>query len=232
VVPVERILLLEDETELAEPLGRVLHQEGYWVDLAHDGTTAHTYWQTQRPYSLLILDWMVPPPTGLELCTLLRQAGDDTPVLFLTARDTLDDRVCGLDAGADDYLVKPFELRELLARVRALLRRRQSTPSTVLCWQDLRLDLDNRLAYRGQQCVSLSEKEMTLLALFLQHPTELLTHEFIAKQLWPGQRVVNRNLLAAQIRLLRRKIEHPGEPSLIQTIYGQGYCLRPLASAQ
>jgi len=227
---VEHILLLEDETELADPLGRVLRQEGYQVDLAHDGLTAQAYWQRQRPYDLLILDWMVPPPTGLELCRLLRQAGDDTPVLFLTARDTLDDRVGGLDAGADDYLVKPFELRELLARVRALLRRRQSTPSTVLCWQDLRLDLENRLAYRGQQWISLSEKETTLLALFLKHPTELLSHEFIARQLWPGQPGVNRNLLAAQIRLLRRKIEHAGEASLIQTIYGQGYRLRPVTS--
>lgn len=228
----EHILLLEDETELADPLSHILRQEGYRVDVAYDGETAQTYWQTRRPYHLLILDWLVPPPTGLELCQQLRQAGDETPVLFLTARDTVDDRVCGLDAGADDYLVKPFELRELLARVRALLRRRHTIGCTapILCWQDLRLDVEGRLLYRGQQCICLSEKETALLALFLKHPTELLSHELIASQLWPDQPCVNRNLLAAQIRLLRRKIEHTDEPSLIQTVYGQGYRLRPVAA--
>lgn len=224
-----RILFAEDEVELAEPLGRLLEQEGYQVDLAHNGTIALEHWQTLvttgQGYDLVILDWMLPAPSGLEICRQLRRQGDSTPVLFLTARDTLDDRVTGLDAGADDYLVKPFELRELLARIRALLRRHSVgvSSTSLLKVADLELDLDNRMAYRGDRRIPLSDKETALLAYLMEHPQQLLEHEQIQAHLWPEQSSQNRNVLAAQIRLLRRKIEQPEDVPLIHTVYGHGY---------
>ncbi|MDG2992348.1 response regulator transcription factor [Candidatus Synechococcus calcipolaris G9] len=224
-----KILFAEDEVELAEPLGRLLEQEGYQVDLAHTGTTALEHWQTListgQGYDLVILDWMLPGPSGLEICRQLRRQGDQTPVLFLTARDTLDDRVAGLDAGGDDYLVKPFELRELLARIRALLRRHlpgQSSLSLIKV-ADLELDMDNRIAYRGDRPIPLSDKETALLAYLMEHPQQLLPHEDIQAHLWPDQPPPNRNVLAAQIRLLRRKIEQLEDVPLIHTVYGHGY---------
>lgn len=184
-----RILLVDDEAELTTPLSRVLQQEGYAVDLAQDGEQGLEL-ARRSSYHLLILDWMMPKISGIELCQALRQQGDRTPVLFLTAKDTVDDRVEGLDAGADDYLVKPFELRELLARVRALLRRPTNltapdtaggAPSTgtLLIFEDLELDPDNRTARRRGRRIDLSEKETLLLTYLMQHPAELLTHEAI-----------------------------------------------------
>ncbi|HYX16135.1 MAG TPA: response regulator transcription factor, partial [Nostoc sp.] len=157
-----RILLVDDEVELTEPLSRLLTREGYIVDAAYDGTSGNEHAQTGS-YDLLILDWMLPGKTGLEICQQLRCQGKTTPVLFLTAKDTLDDRVQGLDAGADDYLVKPFELRELLARVRALLRRSGSqtyeTTTGRLTVADLELDCENQVAYRQGRIIELSQKE-------------------------------------------------------------------------
>jgi OmpR-family two-component system manganese-sensing response regulator len=150
-------------------------------------------------------------------------------VLLLTAKDTLDDRVAGLDAGADDYLVKPFELRELLARVRALGRRSpqgSSPPSPPrLAFADLELDPDNRLAYRRGQAIDLSDKETSLLAYLLQHPQQVLSHGQIYRAVWGDQEVPSSNVLAAQMRLLRRKVEPKGSPALIHTVYGKGYRL-------
>lgn len=222
-----RILFAEDEVELAEPLGRILGQAGYAVQLVHDGAAALAV-LTDSPlngYDLVILDWMLPKVSGLEVCQQLRKMGNLTPVLFLTARDTLDDRVQGLDAGADDYLVKPFELRELLARVRALLRRQgTSTPAEpITSLGGLGLDRENRLAYRNGRVITLAEKEAQLLAYFLAHPQQVLTHDDIRTCLWPGDQPPSSNVLAAQIRLLRRKIEQPGETTLIHTVYGKGY---------
>ncbi len=222
-----QILFAEDEIELAEPLGRVLRQEGYQVQLVHDGASALLALQTAREgdYGLVILDWMLPQMSGIEVCQQLRAMGNTTPVLFLTARDTLDDRVQGLDAGADDYLIKPFELRELLARVRALLRRKGTgtTNTQVKAIGGLELDSENRLAYRHGRVMTLAEKEAQLLAYFLAHPQQLLTHEQIQAHLWPAEHPPSSNVLAAQIRLLRRKIEGPGETTLIHTVYGKGY---------
>jgi two-component system, OmpR family, manganese sensing response regulator len=224
-----RILLVEDEVELAEPLCRRLKQEGYQVELAYDGEVAlqqfHQHLSQGMPFDLLILDWMLPRLSGLAVCQQLRQQGQATPVLFLTAKDTLDDRVQGLDAGADDYLIKPFELRELLARVRALLRRVSADVPTVanLQVEDLVLDRDNQMAYRGGRTIALSEKEAQLLGFLIQHPQQLLSHDDIYQYLWPGEEKPGSNVLAAQIRLLRRKIEAPGEAVLIQTVYGKGY---------
>jgi OmpR-family two-component system manganese-sensing response regulator len=222
-----RILLVDDEIELADALRRQLTREGYEVDVASDGDQgarlAHG-----GGYGLLILDWMLPGQSGLEICQQVRSQGDTTPVLFLTAKDTIDDRVLGLDAGADDYLVKPFELRELLARVRALLRRPptlEASPPVAerLTVGDLELDVQNQVAYRRDRIIDLSEKESQLLAYFMRSANQLLTHKQIQDYLWGEGEQPSSNALAAQIRLLRRKIEAPGEYPLIHTVYGKGY---------
>lgn len=220
-----QILLVDDEVELTAPLSRVLTHEGYQVDVAYDGE-AGSQLAAQHNYDLLILDWMLPVKTGLEICQQLRRGGKTTPVLFLTAKDTVDDRVLGLDAGADDYLVKPFELRELLARVRALLRRSADihhTTSPRLQVADLELDCENQLAYRPGRIIELSEKETQLLEYFMRHTGQLLTHTQIHQHLWKDGEQPSSNVLAALIRLLRRKIEATGETQLVHTVYGKGY---------
>ena len=219
-----KILLVDDETELSDPLSRILSQEGYEVDVADDGAAGMEL-ALQNQYDLLILDWMLPHKSGLEVCRAVRSHSLATPVLFLTAKDTIDDRVDGLDAGADDYLVKPFELRELLARVRALLRRSTlETPnSDRLKVADLELDVEDRLAYRSGKAINLSEKEIELLTFFMQHPDRLLTHEEIYSHLWQADEQPSSNVLAALVRLLRRKIETKGQTQLIHTVYGKGY---------
>jgi OmpR-family two-component system manganese-sensing response regulator len=222
------ILLVDDEVELTDPLSRLLTREGYQVDVATDGDMGLTMAE-QGGYDLLILDWMLPGLSGLEICRRLRTRQDPTPVLFLTAKDTLDDRVDGLDAGADDYLIKPFELRELLARVRALGRRSAVIEgpalSPRLTFGDLDLDPANQLAYRQGQTIELSEKETALLAYLLRHPNQVLLHEQIYQAVWGDQDLPSSNVLAAQMRLLRRKIEPKGTAPLIHTIYGKGYRL-------
>lgn len=219
-----KILLVDDEIELSEPLSRILLQEGYEVDIADNGAAGMDL-ALKNQYDLLILDWMLPHHSGLEICREVRSRSLTTPVLFLTAKDTVDDRVDGLDAGADDYLVKPFELRELLARVRALLRRSSldNLNSDRLKIADLELDLENQVAYRQGKAINLSEKEIRLLQYFMQNPDRLLTHEEIYDYLWQGQEQPSSNVLAALIRLLRRKIEIESETALIHTIYGRGY---------
>lgn len=221
-----RILLVDDEVELTDPLSRVLTREGYEVDTAYDGEKG-SHLAAQGNYDLLILDWMLPGRSGLEICQQLRLSGKTTPVLFLTAKDTVDDRVQGLDAGADDYLVKPFELRELLARVRALLRRSGADVSHATSQRlqvaDLELDCENRLAYRQGRIIELSEKEGQLLEYFMRHTGQILTHTQIHQHLWKEEEQPSSNVLAALIRLLRRKIEAAGETPLVHTVYGKGY---------
>jgi len=227
-----RILLVDDEEELAEPLQRVLTNQGYVVDIANSGDRG---WELALvgEYDLLILDWMMPEKSGIEICRDLRQKGDITPVLILTAKDTLDDRVTGLDSGADDYLVKPFELRELLARVRALLRRapiaiaatsKPTNETTKLSYGDLELDRENQLVYRNQVAIALTEREYQLLEYFLLHPNQLLSHDQISQYIWKeGEDLPTSNALVAQIKLLRRKIDRDRQISLINTVYGKGY---------
>lgn len=221
-----KILLVDDEAALTEPLSRLLSREGYTVDVATDGRVGCQL-ATNNSYDLLILDWMLPHLTGLQICQQLRDRGDRTPVLFLTAKDTLDDRVIGLDAGADDYLVKPFELRELLARVRALLRRPPTldAPPTQFRLQvdDLELDVGNQLAYVKGKSIELSEKETKLLGYLMQNAGQVLAHDRIEAFLWGENTAPSSNVLAALVRLLRRKIEVKGSPELIQTVYGKGY---------
>ncbi|MDY6941367.1 MAG: response regulator transcription factor [Cyanobacteriota bacterium] len=227
-----RILLVDDEVELTEPLSRVLTREGYEVDVAHDGWEGSQL-AARGGYHLFVLDWMLPHLSGLEICQQVRSRADLTPVLFLTAKDTLDDRVIGLDAGADDYLVKPFELRELLARVRALLRRSRleeevfSNPTEPKCDRlqvaDLELDCENQVACRRGRTIELSQKESQLLEHFMRYPGQLLTHTEIYQHLWASATPPNSNVLPALIRLLRRKLSLPEEPDLIHTVYGKGY---------
>lgn len=219
-----QILLVDDERELTAPLSRVLTQEGYQVDVANNGVAGEEL-AAKNHYHLLILDWLMPEKSGLELCRSLRSRGDQTPVLFLTAKDTVDDRVAGLDVGADDYIVKPFELREFLARVRALIRRSvgEVPVNSRLKIADLEFDPDNQLAYRNGRTIELSEKEAQLLSYFMQFPQQLLTHQQIYQYLWGEESAPSSNVLAALVRLLRRKIETPGETPLIHTVYGKGY---------
>ncbi|MBD2690559.1 two-component system response regulator RppA [Anabaena catenula] len=221
-----RILLVDDEVELTDPLSRVLAREGYIVDAAYDGINGSQLAQAGS-YDLLILDWMLPGKTGLEICQELRHQAKTTPVLFLTAKDTLDDRVQGLDAGADDYLVKPFELRELLARVRALLRRSgvetYSTTTGRLVVADLELDIENQVAYRQGRIIELSQKESQLLQFLMENVGQLLTHAQIMQHLWQDEEQPGSNVIAALIRLLRRKVEVDNESTLIHTVYGKGY---------
>ncbi len=221
-----RILVVDDEIELTDPLSRVLTREGYNVDAAYDGNTGSQMVHAGN-YDLLILDWMLPGKTGLEICQELRKTDLTTPVLFLTAKDTLDDRVQGLDAGADDYLIKPFELRELLARVRALLRRHaaeaHTTAAQKLTVADLELDFENQIAYRQERVIELSAKENQLLKYFMENPGKLLTHTQIVDNLWEAGEKPNSNVIAALVRLLRRKIEVRGETQLIHSVYGKGY---------
>ncbi len=218
-----RILLVDDEVELTDPLSRLLQRQGYTVEIAADGQTGCDM-ALSNLYDLLILDWMLPGKSGLEICREVRSHAQTTPVLFLTAKDTLDDRVDGLDAGADDYLVKPFELRELLARVRALLRRPPTLEvQAVLQFADLTLNVDHQVASRGEHSIELSEKEVQLLGYLMRSPHQLLTHSQIYDAVWGKGAAPSSNALAAQMRLLRKKIEQPGQPILIHTVYGKGY---------
>ncbi|MDJ0678538.1 MAG: response regulator transcription factor [Xenococcaceae cyanobacterium MO_167.B52] len=220
-----KILLVDDEVELTDSLSKILSYEGYQIDIAHEGYKGIEL-ALQNNYDLLILDWMLPGKSGLEICQELRDHSLTTPVLFLTAKDTIDDRVIGLDAGADDYLIKPFELRELLARVRALLRRIPTIEHNVpekLKFGNLELDQDNQLVYRSGKAIELSEKELELLEYFMSNSGQLLTHEEIYNHLWKNNSKPSSNVVAALIRLLRRKVEVKGEPNLIHTVYGKGY---------
>ncbi|MDJ0532178.1 MAG: response regulator transcription factor [Xenococcaceae cyanobacterium MO_207.B15] len=220
-----KILLVDDEIELTDPLSKILSHEGYQVDITHDGELGIQL-ALENNYDLLILDWMLPNKSGLEICQQVRNHDLTTPVLFLTAKDTIDDRVIGLDAGADDYIIKPFELRELLARVRALLRRIptvEQNNTEKLKFADLELDKDNQIVYRCGKTIELSEKELELLEYFMSHPGQLLTHEEIYNYLWQDNTKPSSNVLAALVRLLRRKIEFKGQTTLIHTVYGKGY---------
>jgi two-component system, OmpR family, manganese sensing response regulator len=219
------ILLVDDEQELTNPLSHLLQQEGYSIDVAADGRAGEAL-AIANNYDLYILDWVLPWKNGLEICRTLRSTGNTKPVLFLTAQDTLDDRVRGLDAGADDYLVKPFELRELLARIRALLRRGQNNeaPDHKLQAADIILDTDSQLVYRAGKTIELSEKEAQLLAYLMTNASRLVTHQQIHEHLWGDSgEAPSSNVLAALMRLLRRKLSIDGQSELIYTVYGKGY---------
>lgn len=220
----ERILIIEDDEAILRVLRRALAYEGYRVDTAPDGESGLNQARDYHP-DLVILDWMLPGMDGLEVCQRLRTGGS-VPVLMLTAKDTLQDRVQGLDAGADDYMVKPFELDELLARVRALLRRTQPERIPMLSFADLTLDTSTRQASRRGRVISLTAKEYDLLELFMRHPRQVLTREMIFDRVWGYDFGGESNVLDVYIRYLRQKLEIEDEQRLIHTVRGVGYVLR------
>ncbi|MFZ5911182.1 MAG: response regulator transcription factor [Chloroflexota bacterium] len=221
----ERILIIEDDQAILKLLQRGLVYEGYTVDTATDGRMGLILARDHTP-DLVILDWMLPGMDGLDVCHRLRTGGGSIPILMLTAKDTVQDRVQGLDAGADDYMVKPFNLEELLARVRALLRRTQPERIPILKFADLTLDTGSRQASRGSRLVSLTAKEYELLDLFMRHPKQVMTREVIFDRVWGYDFGGESNVLEVYIRYLRQKLEADGEPRLIHTVRGVGYVLR------
>ncbi len=221
----ERILIIEDDQAIVRVLKRSLTYEGYQVDAAFDGEEGINLYKRIKP-DLLILDWMLPGMDGLEVCDRLRVSEENIPILMLTAKDNTQDRVFGLDAGVDDYMVKPFELEELTARVRALLRRTKADRSTVLEFADLKLNTSTRMAERNERNISLTAKEYDLLELFLRHPRQVLTREVIFDRVWGYDFGGESNVLDVYIRYLRQKLEENNEPRLIYTARGVGYVLR------
>ncbi len=220
----ERILVIEDEVKITDFLRRGLSYEGYEVDIAHDGEAGLAKALESRP-DLIILDIMLPGLDGLEVCRQLR-AESDVPILMLTAKDAVPDRVAGLDSGADDYLVKPFAFDELLARIRALLRRRQPAEQQVLRFADLTLNQATRRVTRGERQIELTAKEYDVLELFMRHPRQVLTRDIIYERIWGYDFGGESNIIEVYVRYLRAKLEAGGEPRLIHTVRGVGYVLR------
>lgn len=221
------IAIVDDDGAIRTALGRALRMENYEVDLFEDGLSALKSVQLRAP-DAIVLDLQLPDIDGLEVCRRIRRAGDTTPILMLTARDAVNDRVEGLDVGADDYLVKPFDLAELLARLRALLRRHNVSDGeeTVLRFEDLSLNPGTREVLRAGREIALTKIEFDLLELFLQHPRQVLTRDQILDLVWGYNFDSGTNSLAVYIGYLRRKLEEGGEIRLIQTVRGVGYALR------
>jgi two-component system response regulator MprA len=219
-----RVLVVDDEPSVRTALDRALRLEGYDVSLAEDGADALRQLATAAP-DAVVLDVLMPEVDGLEVCRRLRAAEDHTPVLLLTARDAVTDRVAGLDAGADDYLVKPFALEELFARLRALLRRTPGAGST-LRFEDLTMDTGTREVHRGDRRIELTRTEFLLLELFLRNPRQVLTRSLIFDRVWGYDFGPASNSLEVYVGYLRRKLEEGGEPRLIHTVRGVGYALR------
>jgi two-component system, OmpR family, response regulator MprA len=220
-----RVLVVDDEPPVRDALERALSLEGYKVDLAEDGAQALKKVATEGP-DVIVLDVLMPGVDGLETCRRLRADGHALPVLMLTARDAVSDRVDGLDAGADDYLVKPFALEELLARLRALLRRSSPEEADVLRFSDLVLDLGAYEARRGNRVIDLTRTEFSLLELFMRNPKQVLTRSIIFDRVWGYDFGPTSNSLEVYVGYLRRKTEAGGEPRLIHTMRGVGYVLR------
>jgi two-component system response regulator MprA len=225
MTPTEQILVIEDERQIADLLRRGLLYEGYAVEVASDGEAGLAA-ARDRPPDLILLDLMLPGIDGLTVCRRLRAAGD-VPILILTAKDAVADRVAGLDAGADDYLAKPFSFDELLARIRALLRRRQPVlTEEELTFADLRLNPNTHEVFRGDRQIALTAREFELLLLFMQHPRQVLTRDMLYDRIWGYDFGGESNIIEVYVRYLRSKLEERGEPRLIHTVRGVGYALR------
>ncbi|MEA5564230.1 two-component system response regulator RppA [Anabaena sp. UHCC 0399] len=224
-----RVLLVEDEPDLGTAIKRTLTQQKYLVDWVMDGNEAWAYLESSwTQYTLAIFDWMIPGISGLELCKKLRYRHNPLPVLMLTAKDRMEDKVMGLDAGADDYLVKPFGMAELLARLRALQRRSPQFQPQELTVENLTLDYGNskvisRDIAGNKQEIILTNKEFQLLEYFIKHPNQILNSEQIRYQLWEVNAEPVSNVVAAQVRLLRRKLANSGCENMIETLHGMGY---------
>jgi DNA-binding response OmpR family regulator len=228
-----RVLLVEDEPDLGAAIKRILNQEKYVVDWVQDGTEAWNYLEDpQTQYTLAIFDWLLPGLSGLELCKRVRSQRNPLPILMLTAKDQMEDKVAGLDAGADDYLVKPFGMAELLARLRALQRRSPQLQPQQLTVGNLTLDYSTRtVCFQNplgeQQVIPLTTKEFQLLEYFMKHPNHVVTSDQIRNQLWEVSAEPISNVVAAQLRLLRRKLAASGCLDLIETLHGMGYRFNP-----
>jgi DNA-binding response OmpR family regulator len=219
-----RILVVEDNKRLSDSLRRTLEDDGYAIDAAYDGLDGEEM-ALMGNYDIIILDIMLPEKDGLAVCRDIRNKRINTPVLMLTARDALDDRISGLDSGADDYLVKPFEVDELRARIRALLRRESSSKSALLQVGDLTLDPATHAVERAGKPVDLTAKEYSLLEYFMRHPNHIVSREMAESSLWSYDHVVTSNVVDVYVRRLRRKIDDPHKVKLFETIRGAGYRL-------
>jgi DNA-binding response OmpR family regulator len=220
-----KVLVVEDEKKLAGFIRRALKEDGHAVEVCNDGDTG-MHRATSETYDAVILDLMLPGTGGLEILRSIREKGRSEPVLILTARDSLQDRVTGLDRGADDYLTKPFALDELRARVRALLRRGKGGVSTVLHFSDLSMDLVERTLTRGRRAIELTPREFSLLEYFLRNPRRVLTRTAIAEHVWDYNFDWQSNVVDVFVNGVRRKTEGNGEPRLIHTLRGVGYVLK------
>jgi two-component system OmpR family response regulator len=220
-----RVLVVEDDVKMAGLLRRGLEEEGYAVDIAQNGSEA-VWAGTENPYDAIVLDVMLPDLDGFSVCRQLREAGRWAPILMLTARDSVPDRVAGLDAGADDYLTKPFAFTEFLARLRALLRRGAGERPAILRLGDLTLDPATRLVRRGSDLVDLTAKEFALLEFFLRHPDEVLTRSRIIEHVWDFAYDGDSNVVDVYVRYLREKVDRPFGRHTIETVRGAGYRLR------
>lgn len=221
-----KILLVEDDLEQLEPMQAVLSELGYLVDGIEDGQTAQ-WLMSHKEYDLLILDWMLPKISGLDLCRQYRNTGKTAPVLILTAKDTINDKVMGLDAGADDYLVKPANIIELMARVRALSRRSPLWQGDTLVVADLNLHMNTLTVERKAVTVELSAREFQLLEYFLRHPQQVLTRNQIEEYLWEWGDEPESNAVTAAVRRLRQRLNSVEAADWIETLYGMGYRLNP-----
>jgi heavy metal response regulator len=219
-----RILIVEDERQIAAFLERGLKEEGYAIDVVYNGNDA-VDWATSVEYDGIVLDVMLPGRDGFSVCRELRSRGNKTPILMLTARDTVDDRVTGLDTGADDYLVKPFAFKELVARVRAITRRQGDTRSVDLQVGDLILNTLTHTAQRGEHRIELTTKEYNLLEFLMRNPSRVLSRTQIAEHVWNLDFLSESNLIDVYIRYLRRKIDDGSEQKLIKTVRGSGYLI-------
>jgi DNA-binding response OmpR family regulator len=220
-----RLLIVEDERGIASALRQGLGESGYAVDLARDGVEARDY-VLAASYDIILLDILLPRLDGLSLLRDLRKRGLAMPVLLLTARDSVDDRVAGLDAGADDYLVKPFSFSELLARIRALLRRPTLKVANRLTAGEIAIDLGTRAVTRGSEPVTLTPREFAMLEYLLRHAGQALGRSQIAERVWSWEFHGETNIVDVYVGYLRRKLDRPGEPSIIETLRGYGYRLR------
>ena len=219
------ILVVEDEAKLAQFIRLELEFEKYQVTVATDGFTGLSSAREIQP-DLILLDWMLPGISGPEICRRLRQTGDKVPIILLTAKDEVSDRVTGLDAGADDYVIKPFSIEELLARVRANLRRDSEEESELLQFSDLTLNRSTREVFRGRRLIELTAKEFDLLEYLLSHPRQVLTRDQILERVWGYDFMGDSNIIEVYVRYLRLKLEQLNESRLIQTVRGVGYVLR------
>jgi DNA-binding response OmpR family regulator len=221
----DRILLVEDDPRLAQLVETELGLEGYSVTVARNGLDALAIVR-DSPHDLLILDWMLPGLSGLDLCLRLRKTGVETPIILLTARDEVPDRVLGLNAGADDYVTKPFSIEELLARVKARLRRCHPNHPDRLSFEDLTLNGLTREVHRNEQLIELTAKEFNLLELLLRHPRQVLTRDQILEQVWGYDFMGESNIIEVYVRALRIKLETSNPKRLIHTVRGVGYVLK------